>query len=108
MKYRTVIEIIAEAKNQDEALDIAGDFLKGEIESGIKWKYSTSPLKVNVLLYTAAFLMLTFIATGMASLKYLSQPKTMSRRTYAISAFKPSLKTSEAAGFKEAWDDKKE
>ena len=32
MKYRTIIEVICEAQDKDDAYNIAGDYLRGHVE----------------------------------------------------------------------------
>ncbi|MFH1995843.1 MAG: hypothetical protein ABIJ27_02455 [Candidatus Omnitrophota bacterium] len=42
-RYRTVIEVMTEAEDQHEAADIAGEYLRGNISSGVSMKCSTRP-----------------------------------------------------------------
>ena len=44
MRYKTVIEIVCEADNDHEALDIAGEFLKGDLEAGIEMQCFAKPV----------------------------------------------------------------
>ena len=44
MQYKTVIEIICEAVDDHEALDIAGEFLKGDLEAGVEMRCFAKPL----------------------------------------------------------------
>ena len=50
MKYRTVIELVVEADNEHEATDIAGEYLRGDLESGVRMKFSTKPLTAHTIL----------------------------------------------------------
>ena len=36
MKYRTVIEVVTEAKDKSEAIEIVGEYLSGDILSGVQ------------------------------------------------------------------------
>jgi hypothetical protein len=43
MKYETVIKILSFADSEHEAIDIAGEFLRGNLESGVEMKCYTRP-----------------------------------------------------------------
>ncbi|UCD54702.1 MAG: hypothetical protein JSV93_04045 [Candidatus Omnitrophota bacterium] len=49
MKYQTVIKILTDAESEHEATDIAGEFLRGNIETGVKMKCYTRPVKSSRL-----------------------------------------------------------
>ncbi len=55
MEYRTVIEIVSEADNSHDAADIAGEFLRGEIDAGVKMKCITQPSFARSVLYIGFF-----------------------------------------------------
>ena len=38
MKYRTVIELICEATNEEEAINTAGDYLRGDVDFGVVFR----------------------------------------------------------------------
>ncbi|MBL7156941.1 MAG: hypothetical protein ISS92_02135 [Candidatus Omnitrophica bacterium] len=106
MKYRTVIEITADAENRDGAIDLAGEFLKGELEeSGITMKWKSTPLKNRVLFHTGIFLVFAFVAIGTTSFGYLKSTPVTSGRTHGVSAFQPPLKTGRVTSFKKVWKD---
>jgi len=111
MKYKTVIEIMTEANNKNEASDIVGEYLSGDISSGVDMKCRTKP----VLLYrralaasvTALSILLVFgtifaagIKTGKQAMPALS----------GVSAVQPPLKTApidkKNVDFKEEWQKK--
>ena len=45
MKYQTVIKILSDADSEHEAIDIAGEFLRGNLETGVEMKCYTRPTK---------------------------------------------------------------
>ncbi|MBF0215513.1 MAG: hypothetical protein HQL30_00815 [Candidatus Omnitrophica bacterium] len=52
MKYRTVIEIICEADNKDEACFLAGEYLRGKLDEGEIITAKAFPLRgFNALKY---------------------------------------------------------
>ncbi|MDD4957138.1 MAG: hypothetical protein PHH49_03395 [Candidatus Omnitrophica bacterium] len=44
MLYRTVIEIICDAANEDEACHTAGEYLRGNEEFGIEMRFKAVPI----------------------------------------------------------------
>ena len=107
MKYQTVIKIFTDAESEHEAIDIAGEFLRGNLETGVRMKCCTRPLKPYRLFQVSALLLLIFAFIGIASLgcfKTGAIPFSGSKNT---SAFQPSLKTSQTPEFKEAWQEEK-
>lgn len=71
MKYKTVIEVVTEAANKDEALNIVGEYLSGDILSAVDMKYSTrsiSGLKTAAITITALSIA---ICIGIFSLNFL-------------------------------------
>lgn len=108
MKYQTLIKIFTEAENEHEAVDIAGEFLRGNFETGVKMECCTKPIKLPILFRTSALLLLTSAFIGIASFGYFkSAPLSLSRMEH-VSAFQPPLKTSHAAEFKEIWQEEKD
>jgi len=107
MKYKTVINIFTDADSKDEAVDIAGEFLRGNLESGVRMKCSTIPVKSCRLFKTGALLLLTSAFIGIASLGYFKTTAIPFSGSKNTSAFQPSLKTSQTAKFKENWQEEK-
>jgi len=71
MKYKTVIEVVTEAANKDEALNIVGEYLSGDILSAVDMKYSTrsvNGLKTAAIAITALSIA---ICIGLFSLHFL-------------------------------------
>ena len=44
-RYKTVIEVVTEAEDQFEAVDIAGEYLRGNISNGVSMRCSAYPLQ---------------------------------------------------------------
>ena len=44
MKYKTVIEIVCDARDEDEAMHTAGEYLRGNMEPGIKMNSRTKKM----------------------------------------------------------------
>jgi hypothetical protein len=96
MKYKTVIEITSEAENQAEAMDIAGEYLRGSLDSGVHMKCSTSPLYDNRKTYPLLWIMslstiLIIIVNALAQKELYKGKPDISMRDY--SAIQPALKT---------------
>ena len=45
MKYRTVVELICEGKDAEEAYHTAGEYLRGNVDNGVDMKCRTRPLR---------------------------------------------------------------
>lgn len=107
MRYKTTIEIVAEAENKQEAMDIVGDYLSGDILSGVDMKCVTRPanLKRNVI---AALVVLAVFGASLLSLIYVKAPHSILGNTAGINAVQPPLKTSGStvanAEFKKVWE----
>lgn len=110
MKYKTVIEVVTEAKDKSEALDIVGEYLSGEVFSGVHMKYSTrsvNGLKTAAITVTALSILL---AVGALSF-FLMRPYSAQVPSHAgMSATQPPLQTHALqvsdAQFKAKWQDK--
>ena len=110
MKYKTNIEITSDAANKDEAMEIAGDYLSGNIASGIDMKYATRP--VRFYNNQAAKIVLVGL---LITLGFFSGIKAKTERNFAVNmcqvaAVTPPLKTSDAnkndMRFKKEWEEK--
>lgn len=111
MKYKTIIEIVSEAEDKNEAMEIVGEYLSGNIVSGVEMKCLTkrshtynntilSVLVISAVLLTAIF---TTVHTRPTYNSTLSLTGT--------DAMQLPLRTSNAARrdarFKKAWENKK-
>ena len=110
MKYKTNIEITSDATNKDEAMEIVGDYLSGNITSGIDMKYATRPVRFYnnpAAKVVAVALLMTMV--------FFSGVKAKPQQNFAmnmcqVAAVTPPLKTSDAnkndMSFKKEWQEK--
>ena len=100
MRYRTLIELVCEGENENDAAEVAGEFLRGNIESGVKISCRTKPFKSQRFLQASAvFAAVTLSVIGVASFAYFKSnvaPFSAKKNTNAI---QPPLKTSQSADF---------
>jgi len=110
MKYKTVIEIVSDADNPAEAADLAGDYLQGQIDTGVTMKCYTQPVRkyARPLLILSSFIVMSTMAFGI----YFCGKKDVTCKSAVyqnnISAIQPPLKTmSSDSDFKGDWKSKK-
>ncbi|MDP8257926.1 MAG: hypothetical protein P9L90_00675 [Candidatus Aadella gelida] len=113
MKYRTVIELLCDAADSDDASNMAGDYLKGEIDFGVEMKCKTVSIWSHRMKRYTAVCAVTFLVFSALLIKFVpvEDAKTgkMSQRlafksTYTVT---PELKTKDKQEFKEEWNKKK-
>lgn len=110
LKYKTNIEITSPAANKDEAMEIVGDYLSGNIVSGIEMKCTTTPVRFysHTAVKVAAIVLL--VTVGFLSGVKAKPHHSLVVGICATDAVTPPLKTSEAsrndAEFKKAWQEK--
>ncbi len=109
-KYKTRIEITAPAADKDEAMEIVGDYLSGNIMSGIDMKYTTR--QVHFYDHTSAKVGAVMLLISMAFLfsARASLQSHLNTGTCQMAAVQPPLKTSSIsaneAKFKKEWEEK--
>lgn len=110
MKYKTNIEIMSDAANKDEAMEIVGDYLSGNIASGIDMKYATRPVRFYNNSTTKVLMVGLLVTIGFFSGVKAKPQQNFSINTCQMAAVTPPLKTSEAnkndTGFKKEWQNK--
>lgn len=110
MKYKTTIEVVAEANTRTEAMEIVDDYLTGNLVSGIDMKCTTRPVRA----YGKSVISVTVVSVILAvSILALIHPTPASRQfSYgpSVSAVQPDLKTQSAnaksSDFKKEWEKK--
>jgi len=107
MKYRTVIEIVTEAKDKHEAIDIAGEFLNGGGENGVSMKCRTTLFRPYILAGIGIFFTLACTVLGTVSLRYFKSGPGAFSGARNISAIQPPLRTSEEDAFMNRWQKEK-
>lgn len=109
MRYKTTIEVVTEAKDRAEAIEIVGEYLSGDILSGVQMKYSTRSVNgVRNAAITVTALSLVLVA-GIISM-YISRPIGIGvAPSPSMSAVQPLLQTQAAhindAQFKAQWQE---
>jgi hypothetical protein len=112
MKYKTTIELTMDAKDKGEAIEIAGEYLSGNIMSGVDMKCMTK----RVTLYNGKVIATIAVSLALVIVAFAVGLETKAGHNFiqsspAISAVQPPLKTSadanKDAAFKKAWEDKK-
>jgi len=112
MKFKTIIEVVTEAENKNEATDIVGEYLSGNIASGVDMKCHTKPVlfyrKAIVASVTALSVLIVFGTIFVAGIK--TGKEASSPALSGMSAVQPPLKTAtidkKNAAFKEEWQKK--
>jgi len=107
MRYKTTIQITTEAADKSEALEIVGEYLSGNLVSGIEMKCRTKPTvnyRVGVVIATAFSFI---IVAGAVFAVHLKSSTNLIQSSSGISAIQPPLRTSYSegrnAGFKKDW-----
>ncbi|MBF0493856.1 MAG: hypothetical protein HQL28_01845 [Candidatus Omnitrophica bacterium] len=113
MKYTTTIKITCDAVDKEDALYVAGEFLRNNVEGGVSMSVRTETQAANrltkiggtcllavfvfsaILMHSSAL----FVANGPAQ-SYFSAPAT--------STVTPELKTQDGTGFKRSWQKAKD
>jgi len=105
MRYKTIIEVITEADSASEALDIAGEFLRGNLETGVKMKCRTRAVKKEMLVKTCTIGVLVILVAGITMVGRIGEsPKGifLNKKTNAV---QPPLKTDTENEFKKTWEE---
>lgn len=110
-KYKTKIEITSPAANKDEAMEIVGEYLSGNIASGIEMKYTTK--QVHFYDHSAAKVLAVVLLISSGFLFSVKTPAIgphLNIPTCQMAAVQPPLKTSnvskDEARFKKDWEEK--
>jgi hypothetical protein len=70
MKFETTIRLVTDAKDKAEALEIAGEYLSGNLTTGVDMKYRTTSIRKQVTIaVVAASLVVAFLAINLTSVK---------------------------------------
>ena len=113
MKYKTLIELICDASDSEDASNIAGDYLKGEIDFGVEMKCKTTSLWAHRMKRCTAVCAVTFVVLATLLLKVTpieGGNKAKSGMVFGLrntSTVTPALKTKHKEDFKEEWDKRK-
>jgi len=112
MKYKTNIEITSYAANKDEAMEIAGDYLSGNITSGIDMKYATRPVRFYNNPAAKVVVVVLLMTMGFLSGVKAKPQQNFSVNMCQVATVTPPLKTSESnkedIRFKREWQEKQD
>ena len=107
MKYKTVIEITADADNKDEASEIAGEYLSGNIHSGVSMKCSTRPASSYKRNIVSVVMVMVLFVIGVFSTISTKPAQNLAFTISGNSAIQPPLKTDKKnVDFKKEWQDR--
>ena len=111
MKFRTTIQITTDAADKNEALEIVGEYLSGNLVSGIDMKCRTKPtINRKASIAVAAIICLVFVGGLLFSVNSRHNPAGSAQGVQGLSAIQPPLKTSSVdrddSRFKKEWQDK--
>jgi hypothetical protein len=114
MKYRTVIQLVCDAADREDAIHMAGEYLRGELDFGVNMKCDTTSVRAHrarkyflsclvlfTMLSALAFKVMP-VADGASGGLQVSKPGYSN--TFTIL---PALKTKHKADFRKEWDEKK-
>ena len=114
MKYRTVIELVCNAKDAEDASNMAGEYLNGSIDFGVHMKCKTTTVCTHrVKKYVFSVLVLglfvsSFIFGNLQVGDSTSTARSTNFSSFSTSTVMPALKTQEQEKFKEEWENKKD
>jgi len=107
MRYKTTIEIITDAENKNEALDIAGDYLSGHLMYGVDMRCLTRPVGLNKSVVVSVVAISMVMVALVFSAAHLRFTQNIVNSATGYSAIQPPLKTSIAdkngTEFKREW-----
>lgn len=111
MKYKTNIEITSDASDKDEAMEIVGDYLSGNIVSGIDMKCATKPVRFYNNTAAKAAVVTILVMIGFLSGARAKPQHSLSMSMCQMAAVTPPLKTANSdkdeMRFKNEWENKK-
>ena len=114
MRYRTVIELICDASDKEDASNIAGEYLKGDVDFGVDMKCRTESMvshRVKKYAATCAVFVLIVSALLLKVMPAGDAGKDAAVSRWGISGtytVVPELKTQDQSEFKQEWEEKKD
>jgi hypothetical protein len=107
MRYKTTIHIIADARDRNEAVEMADEYLAGHLASGIDMKCSTRPVYQNTVKVVSAVAVSALVLLAILIVPQSRHAAGMIPAVAGASAIQPPLKTSSAdrlsTEFKKEW-----
>ena len=108
-KFKTTIEITSEAENKGEAMEIAGEYLSGNLTSGVDMRCATKRIHQYAKPLIGIVAVSLILIISIVSITYLKPSKDFVGNFSGINAVQPSLKTSSTPAkddFKKEWETK--
>jgi len=113
VKYKTIIELVCDAKDEEDASYTAGEYLRGTIDTGVNMRSRTIDLAkmrlvkcgISMCLLVLLVSVLTFNATVLDGAGKGSRVRSL--RLPEMCTVQPVLKTSTRSAFKKNWEEKK-
>lgn len=111
MKYKTVIQITCDAYDKEDAINLAGEYLRGQVDAGVEMRCKAVSIKSQKI---ATFGLLVFIALfslgicGVGTWTHDSSTQSYRFKMPGTYTVLPELKTKNASEFKKKWGEKKD
>lgn len=109
MRFKTTIQLVSDARDRSEALDLVEEYLAGNIVSGVDMKCVTRPLCSKAKVAGMAAILLAIVA-GIFAGSQIKHPQNILQTIPGASAVQSPLKTSDithrSPEFKEEWRDR--
>jgi hypothetical protein len=95
MRFRTTINIIAEAQDKNEAMEIAGEYLSGNLTSGVEMKFHTAPVRSNGRAFAGIALAVALIfGLSIFQLSHIKHSQSSAQNLPGENVIQPPLATS--------------
>lgn len=110
MKFKTTIKLITDAKDKNEAIDIAGEYLSGNLASGVDMKLRTVSVRRNRQFLAGALACVLIVGICAIRLHDAKHMPSFIQNLPGDSALQSPLKTSgydsKLSEFKREWQSK--
>lgn len=107
MRYKTTIHILTEAKDRNEAVELADEYLTGQIASGVDMRCSTAPAYQSAVRTVSAVAVTALLLLALVVTPQVRHATGIIPAGSGVSAIQPPLKTSSAdklsAEFRKEW-----
>lgn len=110
MKYKTTIEIVSEAEDKNDAIEIVGEYLSGNLVSGVEMRCVTRTHTYNKKIVSALAISVVILIAAFSSVQTKSTHSLIPTLA-GTNALQPQLRTFDMAKhndtiFKKAWQAK--
>ena len=109
-KYRTVIELVCEAEDRHEAVDMAGEYLRGSLKNGVSMKFWSRPVMAGAKVLCVSIISIVLLGAGVLKTTFSESRNYRSHVVPGYNACQAPLLTGAAGAarseFEERWKDK--